>query len=172
MSRLLVIADDFTGALDTGVQFSKKKVPTLVLTAEQFFSNNTHGGAEVLVTDTESRHLSAKEAREAVARVADHAIKRGVRHIYKKTDSALRGNVGAELAGLLDVGNDLCLTFVPAFPKSHRITRNGIQYIDGIEVAQSVFSKDPLTPVTCSSVADIVHLQTDFPTENIAVNLY
>ena len=32
MLKLLVIADDFTGALDTGVQFSKQGIQTLVST--------------------------------------------------------------------------------------------------------------------------------------------
>jgi uncharacterized protein YgbK (DUF1537 family) len=172
MKKLLVIADDFTGALDTGVQFSKRGTRTLVLTADQFFSRAVHKGEEVLVVDTESRHLPAREARDTVARVAAEAMKQGVRHFYKKTDSALRGNIGAELAGLLEAGKDPCLTFVPAFPKSRRITRNGIHYIDGVEAAQSVFARDPFTPVTRSAVADVVHLQTDFLTENIASSDY
>ena len=32
MLKLLVIADDFTGALDTGVQFSRQGIQTLVST--------------------------------------------------------------------------------------------------------------------------------------------
>lgn len=32
MIRLFVIADDFTGGLDTGVQFAEKGIPTRVIT--------------------------------------------------------------------------------------------------------------------------------------------
>jgi uncharacterized protein YgbK (DUF1537 family) len=99
-------------------------------------------------------------------------MRRGIHHFYKKTDSALRGNLGAELAGLLDAGRGLCLTFVPAFPQSRRVTRKGVHYIDGVEVARSVFARDPFTPVTGSSVADIIHLQTDFPVENVGSDAY
>jgi uncharacterized protein YgbK (DUF1537 family) len=173
MNRLLVIADDFTGALDTGVQFSKKGVPVLVLTAEQLsLDKMERDGAEVLVVDTESRHLPAEEARNIVAQIATDAKKHGFRRFYKKTDSALRGNIGAELAGLLEAGEGTCLTFVPAFPKSRRVTRNGIQYIDGVEAGQSVFSKDPFTPVTHSVVADIIHLQANILTESITSDVY
>ncbi|MCL1941593.1 MAG: four-carbon acid sugar kinase family protein [Synergistaceae bacterium] len=176
MNKLLVIADDFTGAMDTGVQFSKKGVPALVLTMEQLSFDDIGGAdcdsAEVLVVDTESRHLPAKEARDLVVKITLDARAHGFRRFYKKTDSALRGNIGSELAGLLEAGGDVCLTFVPAFPKSRRVTRNGIHYIDGVEAARSIFSKDPFTPVTRSSVADIIHLQADVPTENITSDAY
>ena len=175
MYKLLVIADDFTGAMDTGVQFSKKGVPTLVLTVDQLPFEGMGGvdckGAEVLVVDTESRHLSANEAHDIVAKVTARARVHGLRHFYKKTDSALRGNIGAELGGMM-AGGGKCLTFVPAFPKSRRVTRNGIHYIDGVEVGRSIFSKDPFTPVTHSAVADIVHMQTDIQTENISSDAY
>jgi uncharacterized protein YgbK (DUF1537 family) len=41
-----------------------------------------------------------------------------------------------------------------------------------VEAAQSVFSKDPFTPVTRSAVADIIHSQADTPTENISSDAY
>ena len=171
MNKLLVIADDLTGAIDTGAQFSKKGVPSLVLMAEQL-SFDGIDGVDCLVVDTESRHLPGEEARRIVAGVTANALAHGFRHFYKKTDSALRGNIGAELAGLLEAGGDTCLTFVPAFPKIRRATRNGIHYIDDVEVGQSVFSKDPFTPVTLSSVADIIRLQTGVMTENITSDAY
>ena len=39
MVKLLIIADDFTGALDTGIQFAKKGIET------QVFRNRTGSGA-------------------------------------------------------------------------------------------------------------------------------
>jgi uncharacterized protein YgbK (DUF1537 family) len=168
MSRLLIIADDYTGSLDTGVQFSRKGVSVLVLTKDQLsFEEAGYSGYDVLAVDTESRHIPPEEARRIVRDIASEAMRHGVEYFYKKTDSALRGNIGAELAGLLDAGETECLTFVPAFPKSHRVTVGGIQYIDGVKVAESVFAGDPFSPVKRSSVADIIHLQTDTPTENV-----
>ena len=61
MIRLLVLADDFTGALDTGVQFSKAGVSTFVSTNTRFPSGEQ---MEVLVLDLETRHLPPSEARE------------------------------------------------------------------------------------------------------------
>jgi uncharacterized protein YgbK (DUF1537 family) len=148
-------------------------VPALVLTKEQLSFDRMPGvDVSVLVVDMESRHMPQTEAYELVHEITSDAVKHGVRYFYKKTDSALRGNIGAELAGLLDASSDSCLSFIPAFPKSGRITKNGVQYIDGIEVANSVFGKDPFDPVTRSSIADIIRLQTDIPTENITRDIY
>ncbi len=58
MLRLLILADDFTGALDTGVRFAARGIPTQVLTAKAH--HFTEEDAEVLVIDTETRHLSPK----------------------------------------------------------------------------------------------------------------
>ena len=53
MLLLLILADDFTGALDTGVQFAACGIPTRVVVGEQvdFAAND----AAVLVVDTETR---------------------------------------------------------------------------------------------------------------------
>ena len=64
MLRLLILADDFTGALDTGVRFAARGIPTQVLTAKAH--HFTEEDAEVLVIDTETRHLSPTEASKIV----------------------------------------------------------------------------------------------------------
>ncbi|MGC8972532.1 MAG: four-carbon acid sugar kinase family protein [bacterium] len=61
MPELLVIADDLTGALDTGVQFAKDKIKTVV-TSELEWDTLSLDDAEVLAIDTETRHLQEKEA--------------------------------------------------------------------------------------------------------------
>ena len=93
MLRLLMIADDFTGALDTGVQLAAHGIPTQVVVgqADLYACSST-----VLVVDTETRHLPAAKAAEAVARLTRSAVENGVGCIYKKTDSALRGNIGGK----------------------------------------------------------------------------
>ena len=113
MLRLLMIADDFTGALDTGVQLAAHGIPTQVVVGQADLSACS---STVLVVDTETRHLSAAKAAEAVARLTRSAVENGVGCIYKKTDSALRGNIGAELAALLKASGARNLPFLPAFP--------------------------------------------------------
>ena len=152
--KLLIIADDFTGALDTGVQFAARGASTCVVVDPDYPMEQAQ--AQVLILDAETRHLSGQQAYEVVYQATRRALDAGFTHIYKKTDSALRGNVGAELTAVLDAARSACLAFLPALPKMNRVTRKGIHYIDGVPVAESVFGKDPFEPVTQSSVEAVL----------------
>lgn len=167
MIKLLVIADDFTGALDTGVQFAGKGVSTKIV--NQMAINKEQLGhicTEVLVIDVETRHLKKEEAYSIVYGIVKEAKAAGVPYIYKKTDSGLRGNVGKELEAALDASGERYLTFIPAFPSMNRITVNGIHYVDGKPIHESAFGKDPFEPVTSSVVSDL------FDRESVCVSLY
>jgi len=170
MIKLVIIADDFTGALDTGVQFSKQGVKTLVTTNAGIDFGSVGDDIEVLSVDVESRHIDKKDAYDAVRRVARAAIACGVRCVYKKTDSTLRGNIGAELAALLDESRSDALMFVPAFPKGRRTTVGGIQYVEGKPVAETGFANDPIDPVRFSNIADIIATQTDAKTVSVPLD--
>ena len=165
MLLLLILADDFTGALDTGVQFAACGIPTRVVVGEQvdFAAND----AAVLVVDTETRHLSAAEAYAVIAKLTREAMSAGVFSIYKKTDSALRGNIGAELSALLKTSGERRLPFLPAFPQIDRVTRDGVHYISGVPVTESPFGIDPFEPVRCAEVTKLIHLQTDVPAQSL-----
>lgn len=160
--EMLVLADDFTGALDTGIQFRKFGAGTKV-TADPDYEFSASEDAQVLVIDTETRHQTKEKAEEIVRRIVRRAVEAGIRRIYKKTDSALRGNVGAELEAVLTASGAERIHFIPAFPTMNRIVEDGILYIDGVPVAQSVFGRDPFDPVRCSGVADILGQQTSLP---------
>ena len=45
----------------------------------------------------------------------------------------------------------------------NRVTRNGVQYIDGVPVAESVFGRDPFEPVKESDVPRLIALQSSTP---------
>lgn len=161
MVLLLIIADDFTGALDTGVQFTARGIQTQVVVNPDvdFAAHDT----TVLVVDTETRHLPAEQAYKIVSRLTDRARQSGVRYIYKKTDSALRGNIGAELSAALKASGEKQLFFVPAFPQIGRVTKEGIHYISQVPVAESPFGQDPFEPVRYSEVTELIASQCDLP---------
>lgn len=161
MLKLLIIADDFTGALDTGVQFAAHGAATRVETDCAFGAGGGDADVQVLVLDAETRRRSAKEAYEAVFQIVESARRAGVPFIYKKTDSGLRGNIGSELAAVMDASGARVLPFIPAFPAMNRVTRKGVHYVEGIPVAQSVFGRDPFEPVRFSDVRSVIAQQTD-----------
>lgn len=155
MVKMMIVADDFTGALDTGIQFAehaKTKVLTTVNLSRDFLE---HAEMEILVIDAETRHLPGKKAYQIVYRLVKTAVEAGVRYIYKKTDSGLRGNIGFELKGALEASGKMFLPFIPALPGMNRITVEGIHYVDGVPIHKSVFGSDPIEPVRSPFVKDL-----------------
>lgn len=163
MVKLLILADDFTGALDTGVQFAARGAVTRVVTDPSYDFSGTEEAVQVLVVAAETRHLPPQEAWEVVFHTVRRALRAGIRYIYKKTDSALRGNIGAELSAVLEAAGADSMVFLPAFPKMRRTTRNGVHYIDGVPVAESVFGQDPFEPIQKSGIREIIAEQSPVP---------
>jgi len=164
MVKLLIIADDFTGALDTGVQFAKQGVKTLVTTDTGIDIQKIDFSIEVLVVDTETRHMTDDDAYKTVYSLVKKSAAIGIKHIYKKTDSVLRGNIGSELLAAMDGTGGDKLMFIPAYPDNGRTTVDGVQYVSGVPIAESHFARDPFNPVISSYIPDIIKQYTDVDT--------
>jgi uncharacterized protein YgbK (DUF1537 family) len=144
---ILAIADDLTGALEVGAKFAGQGIPSLVTT--QPVRDISY---PVAVIDTESRHLPPDRAAAAVALAAAMPA----RILYKKTDSTLRGNIGAELRALLALRPGARIVYVPAYPAAGRSVRNGRLYVDRVPVHESPFGRDALNPIPDSSIARLL----------------
>lgn len=142
-NRYLIIADDLTGANDTGVQLTKRNLRTtvhLTATGTPFQS--------ALVLDTESRTLPPAVAYQQVKELTQVLLAN--QHfdlVYKKVDSTLRGNIAIEIKALCETYKPERIIFAPALPKSKRITYQGIQHLNGLPLMQTAFAHDPLTPL-------------------------
>jgi len=150
-----VVADDFTGANDTGVQFKKYGMETIVLTDINNV-NNVMSIAEVIVIDTESRNDSPEVAYKKV-REAARALKTAeIKLVYKKIDSTLRGNIGSELDAVMDeLGIHLSIV-APAFPANGRITVGGYHFVNQVPLEKTEFAHDPVSPVKESHVPTLI----------------
>ena len=162
-TKLLIVADDLTGGLDTGVQFTRQGITVRVVVDPDPSGKWTRTAAQVLVAVSETRHMPPGDAYETVYRIISAGRQAGIPYFYKKTDSALRGNIGAELGAALKASGAEVLSFLPAYPAMNRITVEGCHYIDGVPAAQSVFGRDPFNPVVESDVRKLVASQTDTP---------
>ena len=160
MVKLLIIADDFTGALDTGIQFVNKGIATQVFTKMPEAIWDIDESTEVLVIDSETRPMPAAKAYDTVKNITGWAKAIKIPVIFKKTDSALRGNIGSELQAVLDGSGHDKVYFLPGYPKIDRCTVNGTHYIQGQLLEKSVFGQDPFEPVKLSYIPDIIAQQT------------
>jgi uncharacterized protein YgbK (DUF1537 family) len=115
----LLIADDLTGACDAAVHFARRGYPTHV-------HLEFHGEeAGVLALSTESRHLSAAEIRPVMDELAQRLPVAGARILFKKIDSTVRGNVGAEIAAALAAFGCEAAVITPAYPAMGRTVEEG-----------------------------------------------
>ena len=170
MIKLVIIADDLTGALDTGVQFSKKNMSVIVTTDLNFNFEEFSKEIDVIVIDTESRHIPNDEAKKRVKSVLSKLDKEKIKFFYKKTDSTLRGNIGSEIEGFMEGLNINEVSFIPAFPLSKRTVKDGILYVDNIKLAETQFAMDILNPVTDSFIPDIINKQSKIKVEIKDIN--
>lgn len=160
---MLVLADDLTGAVEAGAILAGFGIAGLVTTELTLDPGGLIEADDVLVVDTESRHLPPSEAAERVRRLAADAMRLGIGCLYKKTDSTLRGNIGAELGALLAASSRPLLVYVPAYPGQGRVCRGGRLYVRGRLLEHTEFAKDALSPVAESSVSAVLAAQTDVP---------
>jgi uncharacterized protein YgbK (DUF1537 family) len=159
VAKLAVIADDITGANDAGVQFKKQGFKTIVgITKENI--KEMVSKADVIVINTDSRNDSPKIAYEKVRAVAKLIKETGIKIVYKKVDSTLRGNIGTELDAVMDELSAKVCIVAPAFPANGRITVGGYQLVNQVPVAETEFANDPFSPVKKSHVPTLLQSQT------------
>ena len=158
---IIIIADDLTGAADTGLQFAKKGLATLVLSSythikmsTQDFPEEVFESVPVLVINTGSRGFMAKKAYKAVQDVFKFIKKRAL--IYKKVDSTLRGNIGSEIDAVMDITGKELAVFSAAYSKFKRYTIGGIHQLGYIPLSSTEFSKDPINPIKVSNIMEII----------------
>ena len=163
VERWAVIADDLTGALDTALQFRKAGRQTFVSTRARVWPS--HG--EVVAVSTESRHVSASAAIERVQAAFRTLPEEPPRRVYKKTDSLLRGNIGAELRALREAAGGPPLVFAPAFPAGGRTTIDGVHRLNGVPVAETAPGRDPLSPVRESHIPTLLRDSAQLNAESV-----
>jgi uncharacterized protein YgbK (DUF1537 family) len=143
MPQLVVIADDLTGAADTGACFAGAGFSTVIP-----LTSGAVPDADVVVFSTESRDMSAAEAAQAVANVVARvrserpiasrvSTKSEAPIFYKKIDSALRGHPRDELFAAMEATGTRRALVAPAFPAEGRTTVGGRQRIGGVPVEAS-----------------------------------
>ncbi|MEO8005589.1 MAG: four-carbon acid sugar kinase family protein [Betaproteobacteria bacterium] len=148
--RVLIVADDLTGAMDSAGPFAARGVETWVVAVPP----GKHGAgialsldtARVVSVNTDSRHLSAAQAARRIEEIARHVDFGGFDIVVKKIDSTLRGNVVAETLALAAASGRRKALVAPAFPAQGRTMKSGIVHVDGTPLSQTAFAKDALSP--------------------------
>ncbi|GAA1072290.1 four-carbon acid sugar kinase family protein [Nocardiopsis metallicus] len=172
MAQVLVVADDLTGANATGARFARTGMRVATVTPEHV--SRVAGDYDVVVANLDSRHVPAEQAADLVTDVVEAVWPVGL--VVKRTDTTLRGNIGAEIEATYDAvrdrlpaGTRVRVLFTPAFPGSGRITEDGVQLLNGLPLERTELAVDPLCPMTTSVVADILAEQTDLAVRHVPI---
>ena len=114
----------------------------------------------MLVHDTETRNKPARVAYREARSFCLLCKRTGRQLVYKKIDSTLRGNLGAEVKALVDVFKKSSVVICSAYPEYRRTVVDGHLLVHGIPVDRTTFANDPMSPVTTSDVKALVSSQT------------
>jgi D-threonate/D-erythronate kinase len=152
-----IIADDLTGACDTGCLFAGAGLVG-VLAEPALTAADPVVTGPVVAVDTESRSLAPPDAAAAIHAAARRLGARlAAGRVFKKVDSTLRGAAGAELTALLAHGPPFTGALVcSAFPAQRRVVRHGRLLVDSVPVHRSAIGRDPAFRGATAEVAALL----------------
>jgi len=148
---ITILADDITGAAEIAgvclrcgmtVSFGVNQLPTAT--------------AQARVIATDSRSMSAQEARMIHRELAEAIGTASSDSVFKKTDSVLRGYVVDELDEWMTVLGFEEAVLQPSNPSMGRCIVNGRYYIDSKELNDTDFSRDSDFPAWTSAVEGLL----------------
>lgn len=162
MPKIVIIADDLTGANATGVLLAKDGFKAATFLNLEKYNPNKNRDLKVVSISTDSRGVKKDIAYERVKEVVDFFKDDEVELFTKRIDSTLRGNIGSEIDGVLDsLSKDTIALVVPAFPSAGRICVGGYMMVNQIPLEKTKVASDPKAPVKTSKVMTIIKNQTD-----------
>jgi len=161
----IVIADDLTGAAELagiGLQFG------LSVEIKNEFSGSSN--VDLLVINTASRILKKEDAFIQTKKATEYVAAFNPLWIFKKTDSALRGNILPEIKAILEVTGLKKSLLIPANPGLGRTIVNKEYLINNVEIAKTSFAQDPDYPCESSDVISLLgtfeKVETSYLKEN------
>lgn len=159
--KLLLLADDLTGALDSSVAFAERGF------AVHCALTPAHAGAvldqnpEVAAISTNTREASEKEALCSLEKIVSEARQHPLwkeATLFKKVDSRLKGHVAAEVALLGRLHRKMLVC--PAIPRLGRLVKNGAVCGAGVAAPIPVAEKAGCRP------DDVVNAGADSDLDN------
>ncbi|PJE30022.1 hypothetical protein CVM50_11010 [Pseudooceanicola marinus] len=164
-AKVLIIADDLTGALDSAVGFAAPGRRVMVARSPEDVAETWATRPDVLAVNTSSREISAKAAAARVTHALEALSPDDFDVVMKKVDSRLKGNPAAETAALARWAGRARQVACPAIPEMDRRVEGGALVGAGVADPIPVASRfdDPVEVPEIGSDAELDRLITDAP---------
>jgi uncharacterized protein YgbK (DUF1537 family) len=166
VARVLVVADDLTGANAAAAGFARAGFRAVTASAAERADVVAEMVArfDVVVATTDSRHEPAAIAAGRVVDVIGAGWPADL--VCNRIDTTLRGNVGATTEAVLEevrrvTGRRVVALCAPAHPAAGRHTIGGTQLLGGLRLEETEVARDPRTPATTSDVVEALRNQAD-----------
>lgn len=131
--QVAIIADDLTGALDTGTPFVDAGLKVAVAIGVDAGAEALRHNPDVIVINTASRGLSAGAAARQIEAALLALGQARPAFLFKKIDSRLKGHVAAESMALAEMTGRSRIVVAPAIPDQQRFTIDGAVTGRGVE---------------------------------------
>lgn len=131
--RCIVIADDLTGACDSGLEYARAGLRTRIT-----FDVADMSEADVLVISTDSRRMNSEDAYRHVRDLISPLPLESAKIVFKKIDSALRGNIVSESEAVRHAAKAHGVVLAPALPAQGRVVEDGMLTIKDIAGSRSI----------------------------------
>lgn len=158
-NKLLVVADDLTGANDTGVMFAELGFTTILETNISSLNKTDISKGDIFSVSTDSRAIG-EQAEQKTCQVISQGISKEINQLYLKIDSTMRGSVQFQIKGALKAWKMLYpnarAIICSAYPAMGRTIENGHLYVNGIPVNETPSGKDAICPVGSSYLLDLL----------------
>ena len=142
--RILIVADDLTGACDAAVGFAQRGAHTQVLIDSQWTSS---APVQVRAICTESRDLPVTQAVERLSRIVRQSNVQPHHHVFKKIDSVFRGNTSQEIQAAIEAFPDRFAVIAPSFPALGRTAVDGTIIVRDIAGERTILVRKMLEEI-------------------------
>lgn len=151
--KVVIIADDLTGALDSAVAFAVRGLSVIGARGPEYFAEALGAGADIVALATGTREYAPDSAKAVLSEIGERLRDyNGI--IFKKIDSRMKGNVLAEVETLTGLRSGPALV-CPAIPRLGRLVENGA--IVGAGVASPI----EVAPFFGSLAVEVFDAKTD-----------
>lgn len=167
---IVVVADDLTGAADTGVHFCGP-CGEVLLACPGSIEPERCPAARGIACYSQSRGLPPSSARERVAALCAGLAAWAPERVYKKIDSCLRGHPGPEAEAVMEAFGHAVSFVAPAYPEMGRTTVHDVHYVDGIPLERTEAARDPVRPVRTSRLSKAMAAGSRFAVGHVDIGL-
>lgn len=147
--RILLLADDLTGALDAAAAFAARGRRTFV----SLTGTAAPPATEVVALNADTRRRSPAQTRARVAGLIGDAA---APLRFLKIDSTMRGHPGVEISVAAEAAGAGLVLVSPAFPAMGRSVRGGLLLLDGVPLHETEVGADALSPAPSSTIRHLL----------------